>query len=127
MARKYSSSKKRMEEKEGRDYKRYEMDREGMEYARNSINGGGERSMSRRDEKSYGRYTDSQRLMSRDSKMIKEDWNAACLLPTNVIEKEWPGAGDYMKQGIGSLFSGVQETMHEDGRAFEKENKPKQY
>lgn len=126
MARKYSS-KRGMEAKEGKDHSRYEMDRSGMEYARNAINGGDERSMQRREDKSYGRYNESQKLMSRDSKMIKEDWNAACMLPTGVIEKVWPGAGNYMHQGIGSLFSGVEETMHEDGMAFERENKPKQY
>jgi|GEM_PF-5297944 hypothetical protein len=126
MARNYDSKKRRMEH-EGRDHKRYEKDREGMEYARNSINEGSDRAMQRREDKSYGRYDGSQKLMSRDAGMIKEDWDAACLLPRGVIEKEWPGAGDYMRKDIPNLFSGVQETMREDGNAFMKSNKPRQY
>jgi hypothetical protein len=78
-------------------------------------------------ETGYQSYPQSKHMMKRDSGMIHEDWNAACLLPTHVIEKQWAGAGHYMNKGIGSLFSGVQETMHEDGRAFEKSNKPRQY
>lgn len=105
---------------------RHHKSKRGGEYAMNSVEGGA-REMRMKNEAGYEGYASSQRMMRRDSGMIKEDWSAACLLPTNVIEKQWAGAGDYMHKGIGSLFSGVQETMHEDGRAFEKSNKPKQY
>ena len=88
------------------------------EYASNSMN---------RSETGYQTYPESKHMMKRDSGMIHEDHSAACMLPTHVIEKQWAGAGNYMHKGIGSLFSGVQETMHEDGKAFEKSNKPRQY
>jgi len=125
MARHYDS-KRRMENKENRSHARYEMDREGNEYARNSINGGA-REMKANEDRGYSSYSNSQKLMSRDSTMIKEDWNAACMLPTHTIEKEWPMAGEYMNKGIGTLFSGVQEGLNEDTKAVRANNKPRHY
>lgn len=75
----------------------------------------------------YSSYNSSQLMMKRDSSMIREDWSAACLLPTNVIEKQWPGIDNGMKKGIVTLFSGEQEMMREDRRNFDKANKPKLY
>jgi len=107
--------------------KRHHKSHRGGEYAHNSMHEDVAMSGRMRSESGYESYDESKRMMRRDSGMIHEDASAACMLPTHIIEKQWAGAGNYMHKGIGSLFSGVQETMKEDGRAFEKSNKPRQY
>lgn len=64
---------------------------------------------------------------NRDSRMIREDWSKPCLLPTEIIDKDWARNANYMKNGEADLFMGVQKQLKEDGEGFKKAFKPGKY
>ncbi len=66
----------------------------------------------------------AQIMMSDDSGMIKEDWNAPALLPREVIHREWPGREGYMEQYVPSAFKGVNQEMRASHNAFRKTMDP---
>lgn len=72
------------------------------------------------------RFYDSN-MAVRDSAMIKEDMSAPCLLPRNVIDKEWPKAAGYNMGRMQDLFNGVQKQMSEDAADFKREAKGGKY
>lgn len=60
-------------------------------------------------------------LRMADNGMIHEDRSAACLLPTNVIEKYY-AAGNYSAPtGIADLYTGAQKRLGEDQSAIKRE------
>lgn len=58
--------------------------------------------------------SDESKNMNRDAGMIREDRSAPCLLPRQVIDKDWPRTEVYMKEGAADLFMGVQKQMSQD-------------
>ena len=80
-----------------------------------------------RDREQYAGMEETKMMMSRDSNMIKEDWNAPCLLPKEVIDRDWPRAGKYNMGYVDTLFNGVQKQLEEDASDFKKVFAPKKY
>jgi hypothetical protein len=58
--------------------------------------------------------------LNSDTGMIREDRSAPCLLPRNVIDRDWPRSEVYMKTGAADLFMGVKKQMSEDGADMRK-------
>lgn len=65
----------------------------------------------------------SKRMMSRDGSMIYEDHSAPCLLPTDVIDREFPMARGKGVNGsmVNDLFSETLRQMSEDQEALARE------
>lgn len=80
-----------------------------------------------RDAEQYTGHEESRRMMARDGRMIYEDHGAPSLLPTHVIDRDWPRASNYYMGYVDTLFSGVQNQLHQDTQDFGKEFKPKKY
>lgn len=80
-----------------------------------------------RDKEQYAGHEETRRMMSRDGHMISEDHGAPSLLPRQVIDRDWPRAANYYMGYVDTLFSGVQNQLHEDTRDFGREFKPKKY
>ena len=72
-------------------------------------------------------YTDSSKAMKQASGMIREDMSAPCLLPREVIDKNFPSAGYGLKGGYHDLFGGVQAQMHKDESDLKKAFSPKKW
>lgn len=73
------------------------------------------------------RYNESRKMMAEASGMIREDRSAPCLLPREVIDKQWPSSADYNMGYVDDLFNGVQKQMSEDRGDFGKAMGPKKY
>jgi len=61
------------------------------------------------------------------SSMISEDRSAPCLLPRNVIDKEWEKGSTYNMGMVNSLFNQVQMQLNEDAAGFKKAYSPKKF
>ena len=72
------------------------------------------------------KYADDK-TMNRDSGMIREDWSAPCLLPKQVIDRDWARNSNYMNYSEEDLYMGVQKQLREDRDGFEKAFKPGKY
>jgi hypothetical protein len=79
------------------------------------------------DEGYAGGYKASRKMMHHDGMMIHEDHAAACLLPHEIIEKEWPRAENDHMGFVEDKFYGVEKQMHEDYSDLGKEMDPKKY
>ena len=76
----------------------------------------------------YAGREQTKSMMRKDGMMIQEDWSAPCLLPMNVISKDWPAAPESNMGMIGGdLFMGVQKQLKEDHADFAKVRSPKKY
>jgi len=73
------------------------------------------------------KYYSDKKAMNRDAGMISEDRSAPCLLPRNVIDKEWPRTANYTKTAEADLFMGVQKQMSKDASDLARETSPKKY
>lgn len=81
-----------------------------------------------RSREMYASREESKEMMKHDSSMIKEDWNAPCLLPMEVISKDWPASARSNIGYIGGdLFDGAQKQMHQDHKDLGKIRNPKKY
>lgn len=80
-----------------------------------------------RDREMYAGEDGTRRMTSRDSGMIKDDWNAPALLPQHVIERYWPTAYNRNMGYVDSLFNGVQKQLHEDYDDLHQIMEPKKY
>lgn len=65
--------------------------------------------------------------MARDGGMIREDMSAPCLLPREVMDKEWPKSGSYNMGMVDDLFSAVQKQKNEDSAELGKAMGPNKY
>jgi hypothetical protein len=61
------------------------------------------------------------------SSMIAEDRSAPCLLPRNIIDKEWEQGSSYHMGMVDTLYEGVQIQIREDSADFKKAYSPKKY
>lgn len=72
----------------------------------------------------YAGYKSAKSEMRRDGAMIHEDRSAPCLLPRNVIDREWPSHRGYMPKAPMDLFDGANAQLHEDERDVRRELRP---
>jgi hypothetical protein len=72
-------------------------------------------------------HNSARALYKTDTGMIHEDPTAACLLPHNVIEKEWEYSGSPLGGEIGSLFTGENRMMRKDAMDRDKITHPGKY
>lgn len=65
----------------------------------------------------------SKGMMSRDGGLIHDDWSQPCLLPKNVIDRDWPKARGYGLNGssIGDLFSEANRQMSSNNESMDEE------
>lgn len=80
-----------------------------------------------RDREQYAGREETKLTMGMDGRMIKEDWNATALLPTGVIDRDWPRASSYNMGMTPTLFSGVQAQIKEDEEDMRREFSPGKY
>lgn len=80
-----------------------------------------------RGREAYAGYDESRRMIAHDGSMIREDMAAPCLLPRNVIDREWPKAMNYEMGFVDDLFYGAEKQMHEDYADLGRELDPKKY
>ena len=74
------------------------------------------------------RYFESKSQMKEYSSMIREDRQAPCLLPRDVIDKYWDMAPRYDLGAIKKdLFQGAQEQLKTDAADIKKIFKPGKY
>lgn len=75
------------------------------------------------------RYYDNDinKMMRKSSGLIHEAAGEPCLLPTEVISKDFPKAEYGMNGGIGNLFTGVQKQMGIDKADLHRAFNPKKY
>ncbi len=71
----------------------------------------------------YAGPSQSKRMMSMDGGMIREDWNATALLPTHVIDRDWPKARNYglNGEGVGDLFSEANRQLSSNNASMDEE------
>ncbi|CAB4184439.1 hypothetical protein UFOVP1478_19 [uncultured Caudovirales phage] len=72
-------------------------------------------------------YSNSAKAMKQAGSMIKEDMSAPCLLPREVIDREFPSAGYGLQNGYHDLFGGVQAQLHKDESDLKKAFSPKKW
>jgi len=77
--------------------------------------------------KIFARGSDGSSAMYEGSQMISEDRSAPCLLPRNVIDRDWPRGHNYISMGEADLFMGVQKQLHKDQEDMRREFNPKKY
>lgn len=82
---------------------------------------------SMRDREQYAGHEQSRRDMARDGMLIAEDRHATALLPTHIIDRDWPRAHYYDMGTMADLFSGVQQGMKEDSDDMRRTFKPGKY
>lgn len=76
----------------------------------------------------YASREETKEMMKRDGAMIHEDRSAPCLLPMNVISKDWPASARSNIGYIGGdLFEGAQKQMKQDHADLGKIRNPKKY
>ena len=80
-----------------------------------------------RAKEQYAGREETRMSMAQDSRMIAEDPNAPCLLPRNVIDRDWPRASSYEMSIEPDLFNGVQKQIAQDTSDFKKAFKPGKY
>lgn len=80
-----------------------------------------------RENEQYATHEQTKRMMKHDGSMISEDHNAPCLLPLNVISRDWPRAEHYNLGYTDTLFEGAQHQMKQDSSDMAREFKPKKY
>lgn len=80
-----------------------------------------------RNREQYAGLEESRRMMAKDGLLIKEDWNAQCLLPTEVINRDWPRAAQYEMRANADLFSGAQDQLKEDADDSRRAFHPSKY
>jgi hypothetical protein len=80
-----------------------------------------------RDREQYAGREESKMLMARDGAMIHEDWNQAALLPSRVIDRDWPRAHNYHMGMVESLFTAANHQLEDDYEDLGRELKPGKY
>jgi hypothetical protein len=73
------------------------------------------------------KYYSDKKMMSKAGGMINDDMSAPCLLPREVMDKEWPKGASYNMSMVDDLFDGVQKQMSKDSSDFRKEMGPEKY
>lgn len=73
------------------------------------------------------KYYEDQKMMKRAGNMINNDMSAPCLLPREIIDKEWPKVANYNMGYMKDLFGGVQKQMNEDYADLKRETSPGKY
>lgn len=66
-------------------------------------------------------------MRARGDAMVKEDYSKQCNLPTENIQKEWPGCGDNGMGYVDTLFEGVQKQLRSDNSMMRSIKKPAKY
>jgi len=80
-----------------------------------------------RSREQYVGYEETKASMRRDGNMIHENHAAPCLLPEDVIDRDWPRAAQYNFGYVDTLFTGVQKQLAEDAADSRRAFKPKKY
>lgn len=80
-----------------------------------------------RGREAYSGHDESRKMMAHDGSMIKEDMSAPCLLPRNVIDREFPKANNYAMGFVEDLYYGAEKQMHEDYADLKRELDPAKY
>lgn len=80
-----------------------------------------------RGQEQYAGREETKMAMARDGAMIKEDWNATALLPTGVIDRDWPRASSYNLGMTPTLFTGAQAQIRDDEDDMKREFNPGKY
>lgn len=66
-------------------------------------------------------------MRCRNDAMVKEDYSKQCNLPTEVIQKDWPSAGDPGMGYVDTLFAGVQKQLRSDNARMRTLKKAAKY
>jgi len=80
-----------------------------------------------RAKEQYAGYEESKKMMGHDGGMIHEMPGNFCLLPENVIAKDWPASPDHAMYASPDLFEGAQRQLHEDKADLKRIMKPGKY
>lgn len=75
----------------------------------------------------YSTRGESMKTLQGDSRMIHEDRSAPCLLPREVMDKDWPRATMYSPTIPSDLFTEANKQMKADEREFRSAFKPGKY
>lgn len=66
-------------------------------------------------------------MRCRNDALIKEDYSKPCNLPTEVVQKDWPTAGDPGMGYVDTGFAGVQKQLKRDNSEMRRIKKPAKY